>query len=132
MSSLLEFRAWDVNEDEYISWDRLIHTRYNQDYLQSHEGKDAPILSFMTDKYLIKEQWIGRYDKNKVKIYVGDIVRAWVDLGPGGEMQCIFTVSVNPAWGCNLQQWTYEEEGYLPEVLGNIHENPELLKAKDD
>ena len=73
-------------------------------------------------------QFTGLCDKKNKEIYDGDVVRHWVDLGPGGEI--VRTDAV--VWmktGINLQEWTFSENGYLPEVIGNIHDSPELLNA---
>ena len=75
----------------------------------------------------IKEDWNGR------EIYEGDILGAWDNEGGGitGEVSyrdnafCILTTTYK---GEELQnaRWIYAENF---EVIGNIHDNPELLKG---
>jgi uncharacterized phage protein (TIGR01671 family) len=129
MSRPIEFRAWDVNEDEYVSWEQLINTRYNQDYLKDNVGKDSPILSFMTDKYLIKEQWIGRYDKNKIKIFESDILSLNKFMKDGKELGIV--IFSNGSFLAEVDS-CFHRCAYIDdecEIVGNVRENPELMKA---
>lgn len=73
------------------------------------------------------EQFTGLHDKNGKEIYEGDVVRH-----PNG---------VHPVvWDDSLASWQMRFSDYVPDqeegsisyqdvqVIGNIHENPELLK----
>jgi uncharacterized phage protein (TIGR01671 family) len=71
-------------------------------------------------------QRTGLKDRNGKMIFEGDIVKATYDCGPAGETECIVEVAFG-SFGTNLQDWIFKEDGYLPEIIGNIHDNPELL-----
>jgi len=67
------------------------------------------------------ENWPGK------EIYEGDILRGLIDFGPGGEHECTWKVAIGPL-GPSVQgwQWNEGEEYALPEVIGDVHQNPEL------
>ena len=68
-------------------------------------------------------QYTGMKDKNGVEIYEGDIIEGSHDFGPGGFVRRKDQVSFHPELGYLWDYWV------LPtlEVIGNVHENPELL-----
>jgi uncharacterized phage protein (TIGR01671 family) len=76
-------------------------------------------------------QFTGLLDKHGRKIFEGDIVNARYDCGPAGETERIVEV-VFGSFGTNLQDWIFKEDGYLPEIIGNIHDNPELMEVPDE
>ena len=75
-------------------------------------------------------QFTGLLDKHGRKIFEGDIVKATYDCGPAGEIERIVEV-VFDSFGTNLQDWIFKEDGYLPEVIGTIHDNPELVEVTE-
>lgn len=94
-------------------------------------------------------QFTGLHDTNGKEIYEGDIIRkVWTDyVGKGKNKVPVLRYVENcppkvisyrdGAFGyVNFEADEYSEEEWLPilddpcEVIGNIHDNPELLKRK--
>ena len=105
----IEFRAWDTDQQEM--------------FIPSHWFVGD--LANNTTTSIIM-QYTGLKDKNRKKIYEGDIVRLGVS--------CISTVEFTSGAFCYRELMGALLLGGLHsesiEVIGNIHENPELLEAK--
>ena len=68
-------------------------------------------------------QFTGLTDKNGKKIFEGDIIKAMMDYGPAGFYERIVPIE----WLNDVgYQWQYFDISTI-EVIGNIHDNPELL-----
>jgi len=121
MSREIKFRAWTMRFK--IKW-QLVY--FSLKTLLDGFGDEAPFLSEDEYPYLDEDnpimQFTGLHDKNGKEIYEGDIIEGLHDFGPGG-------------WDKRLGKIEWKGDGYWMhywkdyEVIGNIYENPELLKG---
>lgn len=136
-----EFRAYDIQNGKYWNrWSNAFLLSLEGIFLEEVPGDDGEIEAIQPDaegeKRFIFEQWTGRVDKNGVKIFEGDICKAieTPDFFPNDKPAPIVTAItleyVTPitdsSQGGPDGTTTYSEI----EVIGNIHDNPELLEDK--
>lgn len=117
MAREIKFRAWSKVEEEMV---------YGID-LTTQDGTAHPINGnwdniMSLDERVELMQYTGLTDKAGVEIYEGDVVRAkspyWRKAARSHILQVIWLE--HGAW--------HPDGGYTMEVIGNIWENPELLK----
>ena len=133
MAREIKFRVWSESDKEYRTGRRLVELLVKLS--TSVTGIPATVYNDEGDEFII-EQYTGLKDKNDVEIYEGDIITAGYSMGHlDGEPAVV-------RWDEGMAKW----EVYIPkeketaslgmcfgiEVVGNIHENPELLEKKDD
>ena len=70
------------------------------------------------------QQYTGLTDKNGKEVYEGDIIRGMFDFGPAGFKEEIIPINWDNESGYQLEYCAIT----TIEVIGNIFENPELLK----
>jgi uncharacterized phage protein (TIGR01671 family) len=116
----IKFRAWKTQcQCNCIwSWERLQKIRY---------GK--PENNIFNDPDYILMQYTGLKDKNGKEIYEGDILKHVGSVCAGTGI-CKVTFNTCAHFVMNEVKDGYEFyiDGKDEEVIGNIYENPELLK----
>lgn len=119
----IKFRAWDKERKEMLMPEQICHLDGN---VTKGIKEFAPFLEL--------KQFIGLKDKNGKEIFEGDIINICtkesgiVDENKQVRVEylCAF-INLD----CGLEAPLYDfavEDRYYFEVVGNIHENPELLK----
>lgn len=117
----LKFRAWDIDCHRF-------------EYFEIGENNDCyGMFRVAANKFgSVIEQYTGLKDENGREIYEGDIVTLngeWEEIEHG---DCSIVTFEN---GCFRVGNGYENEAgsYLSDwrIIGNIHENPELLEEEE-
>ena len=114
MSRVIKFRAWNDIDNSYIDWMTLC----GMPRLITNTARGR-------EKHYYLEQFTGLLDKNGVEIYEGDIVYC-VTNDPFGTPEQEATFVVEFDYGSFLAMTASEEQF----VIGNIHQNPELIKQR--
>lgn len=123
----IKFRAWDKELEFMVDPDTyLVGFRGDAWFNNTDDGKD-----WLIDQSgkLELMQYTGLKDKNGVEIFEGDILK--LHDHPTGVNDCTTTVVFNYGafedeyHGIRLGDWGTA----WSEVIGNIHQNPELLEA---
>lgn len=130
----IEFRVWDKDLEEYfpicedLGFGLIGITTKGNNILFMEDGE---IVTDDTKDYII-EQYTGIKDQNDKEIYAGDIVSVYdgryigsINQYPSGEWKIIW---VAPK-GTVDSLYAHRD---LCEVVGDIHNNPELLKDRND
>lgn len=122
----IKFRAWDIDKQKYITC-----------FDMSEEGCVWTQEPCCSPDYpnVIVEQYTGLKDRNEREIYEGDIVLDYYD----GDDAFIVewdkdTASFILTDTCNIANVSFDN--FYPdkelEVIGNIHENSELLSGEEE
>ena len=120
----IKFRAWDKEEQEMLDWDKF----FNLDIAQVFESKGSWGVYPM--------QYTGAKDLNNTEIYEDDII-VWAEETNHGislfkavviwSEDSLEYIALNElGWSMCLYE-IIEKNGY---IVGNVHENSDLLKTQ--
>ena len=147
------FRGKRIDNGEWIYWDGLGRlTDINGEPIKVEINTSAlrPYAFYVNELPLIRGETVGQYtglkDKNGKRIFEGDIVKL-TDKSFGNKWKAVVEFgnpNGNYTWGWQLKPigkaknvntdilcWVeMEEAGAYCEVIGTIHDNPELLEMK--
>ncbi|EHB2917515.1 hypothetical protein JYF39_000983 [Campylobacter jejuni] len=132
-----DFRIWDEDNEEFYKNPSIFK-------IKQIKGPHNVVLSSYSDNERINFEGYDRkfevelftrlYDKNGKKVYENNIVKA---KNPFNYLEAKISIHKEGTFYLENKSGHYmgsliylvEDEGYTIEIIGNIHENPELLKC---
>ncbi|WP_285213578.1 YopX family protein [Lactiplantibacillus plantarum] len=141
---MIKFRAWDDLLNKMlvvyrISFDGPVDGVQVHCYLDDRGAEGSTEYAYDGDG-LILEQFTGLKDVNDKDIYIGDIVKVWSDMSELTMVPVINEivsedslgrpgVFLKPVGAHVLEPCLYDSWSAQFEIIGNVHENAELLKG---
>jgi uncharacterized phage protein (TIGR01671 family) len=117
----IKFRAWDKELERMWNWTES--KRLSRTFANGKETLISPLETFIqqSDRYNLM-QFTGLFDRNSKEIWEGDIVQMDILTNEVLFKQGMFCIEEDGSWYPLSQFYS------VIKVIGNIYENPELLK----
>lgn len=137
MNREIKFRAWDNQKKQWYSRNNLLLSLIDDYSLKNINNVDDGLL---VNKYSLT-QYTGLKDINGVEIYEGDIVKFLVPFREINEIKYTISPVVFLSGAYKVYYIYYENNEKCTyflndcdklEIIGNIYENPELLKEQEN
>jgi uncharacterized phage protein (TIGR01671 family) len=124
----IKFRAWHSEQKRMFAVYGL-----GSDFVTENtfDGVDPGINAFYGDdmNFIHIMQFTGRTDKNGKEIYDGDIIKEYDEVVKVFYNDCTASFDIEYSGGdCDRLVYKDGHSEHSFEVLGNIYENPELIK----
>jgi len=128
----IKFRLWDKKAGEYLLNPGLVLMSLSGKQLWTIVGQSLNPADY------IRAQFTGLKDSKGVEIFEGDILRFWFVVNAGESSEMLEEVYFgdgafrlrnikDPCFVCLLNDWAR-----TCEIIGNVHQNPELLEPNND
>ena len=118
------FHGKRVDNGEWVEGD-VLQTRYHSGHIEYQIMPQTPVSSAVPVLPETIGQYTGLTDKNRIKIFEGDIIEFHEEIGKikYSDYDAAFDI-IFDTWNTNF---SVTDERRI-EVIGNIHDNPELME----
>ncbi|MDT4760817.1 YopX family protein [Lactiplantibacillus plantarum] len=137
---MIKFRVWSRTLGKYRQLDETSNDQGLGMLFEVKDGIGSNVTSICYSVGDVVEQFTGLTDVNGKEIYIGDVVKEWSDMSELTMEPTVNEVVSEDSFGqagvflkplrehfiepCLHDYWSNQFE-----VIGNVHENPELLEA---